>query len=682
MSQASPRRRALRCASRFALVLVGILGPATAGKLGTPAGAAPGELILVAAPLTIAPDDLLAFDITVPTGTRPPASLEVSARLIDLSATELDEALRDSTSPPDDSVVIDPTSITTADGVLHFAVPTETGDEDPTQLSLVEAGTYVIKVQAQNVGGITLPIIRRDESTAAPEVPLGFVVDIDSPLSLQPDGSTSITSDSRTAIARLATFLEVAPVPVAVSIRPELLDSLKQSSLPSDGQLVDRLRTATGRHRILSVPYLHLDPSVAANAGAEADFIEQLRIGEDALNRRLGRLPDRRVWLATEPLSPLGAKLVRDLGAQVLVEAAGVARDLKKGALQTDSKLRSIIVPRSVDEAMSRVDGDPVRTAHRFAVELLLAAVGGEGANGLGRPIVIAPNLRTVNLDVLSALSEVTANNDSLRAVDMVSIGSGLDQAVSDSAPVVADFSASQARREKLGQLVEATASILPGTDQRRVEWAIRAGLLLDTRLADDERAAYETQLRADLLEIQNNIVLLLARTVNLSDRDADIPVTIENRNDVAVSVSVRLVSSRLRVPPSSEVVTLEPGATATVRIPVSARSNGRFPVRAQLLALDSTTVIGKSAFVNVRVGRLTGLGIVATFAAALALLSWWVQHLRRKLRREETKELERRKLAGLPVDDFDDVIVVDADPPQPGDWGDPADDEPHPGRP
>ena len=67
--------------------------------------------------------------------------------------------------------------------------------------------------------------------------------------------------------------------------------------------------------------------------------------------------------------------------------------------------------------------------------------------------------------------------------------------------------------------------------------------------------------------------------------------------------------------------------------------------------------MIGKKAVINVRVGRLTGLGIVFTFAAGLVLLSWWVQHFRRRVRRDETAEFERRKLAGLPIDDFDELF-------------------------
>jgi hypothetical protein len=145
---------------------------------------------------------------------------------------------------------------------------------------------------------------------------------------------------------------------------------------------------------------------------------------------------------------------------------------------------------------------------------------------------------------------------------------------------------------------------------------------------------------------------------VNLGDRNASIPLTIQNTNDVPVTVTVRLVSGKLRVPATNEEVTIEPGATEFIRIEVRALSSGRFPVTAQLLAPGTKTVVSKSSVLNVRVGRLTGLGIVVTFAAGLVLLSWWVQHFRRRLRKEETAELERRKLAGLPIDEVDDILV------------------------
>lgn len=643
------------------LGLVGLIGvaPLLSGLDVRPAAAA-GSLTLVDAPLTVGVGDVITLDVRLPSGAGAPLKVDVSVRPVEASTTPLTSALVDTTSPPTDTVHLGPSGFTVAEGVLRVAVPSETENADAARLALPQSGTYAVAITVPTVGSISVPIIRRAVDAPAPAVPFGVAVDVDAPLSLQPDGTTSIVTTARAAVTRLVSFLASTTVPVSLLIRPELLDSLERSPKLADRELVKRLAAASAPHRVLSVPYLHIDPSIAANAGASDEFTAQLRLGEDALNRLLGRLPDRRVWLATDPLSPAGAELVRDLGAQVLAEAAGIARDIPRKNGSTVDSLSPVLVPATVDDELALAEGDAVRTAHRIAVELLLGATGGGSGSGAMTSVFLKPDLATANLDVLKALVALTAEDDSLRAVDIVRIGMGIVQTVTDSAPLVTDFSAARARRAKLEKVVAATSAVIPTNDPRRVEWSIRAAVLLDTRLADDERAAYETQLRADLLAVQNNIVLLTARTVSLGDRDANIPVTLENRNDVTVSVTVRLVSSKLKVPARSEIITLEPGASTTMRIPVTARSNGRFPVTAQMLAPGTKTVVGKSAVINVRVGRLTGLGLVFTFAAGLALLSWWVQHLRRRLRREETKELERRKLAGLPVDDFDDIIVVD----------------------
>jgi len=681
MTRRSAGGAGLRRLVAFGAVVAAVAAPLSTTLRVPGVVAAEGALLLVDAPLTIAPDGRLVLDVRAASGATLPTAMEVSVRAIDAVPGTLAAVLDDTTTPSTDTVQVSGSALGTErssgsvgaqdvpvvqglEGVVRLEVPTETIETAVERLSMPEPGTYAVTVRAGALGSLTVPVIRRSVGVPAPEVPLGVVVDVDAPLSLQPDGSTSIVTSGRATMNRLVAFLEASTTPVSVSVRPELLDSLERSSKLSDRDLVKRLAAAVGPHRLLSVPYLHIDPSIAANAGASADFTAQLRLGEDALNRLLGRLPDRRVWLAAEALSPAGAELVRNLGAQVIVEAGGAARDLAAAAPAAGNTLSPVLVPVEVDDELALGSNDPVRAAHRIALELLLAETGRTGLSNTSSSVVLQPDLSTANPDVLDALMAIVADDDSLRGVDMVRAGSGVVQTVAESAPLVADFSAARTRRAKLNTLVIATSAIVPTSDPRRTEWAIRADVLLDTRLADDERAAYETQLRADLLAVQNNVVLLMAKTINLSDRDANIPVTLENRNDVAVSVRVRLVSSKLRVPPTSEVVTLEPGATATLRLSVTARSNGRFPVRAQMLAPGTTTVVGKTAVINVRVGRLTGLGIVFTFAAALALLSWWVQHLRRRLRREETKELQRRQLAGLPVDDFDDVIVVEDDNP------------------
>jgi hypothetical protein len=348
---------------------------------------------------------------------------------------------------------------------------------------------------------------------------------------------------------------------------------------------------------------------------------------------------------------------VRDLGASLVVQAAGTAEDLGvTGApTTTDSSAGPILIPADVNAALALPSDDPVRSAQRIAVGLLRFARAHSTSD-----LVLMPDPATANPRVLRALTDLLGSSDSLQAVDIEQLGPGAAPSTGGTAPRVADFNAARSRRTKLQKLVDATSGILPADDPRRTSWPIRADVLLDTRLADDERAAYETQLRADLLAVQDSVLVETPPGVNLGDRNTGIPITIENTGTVSVSVVVRLVSAKLRHAAVSEVLSVEPGETRSIRVPVSTRSNGRFPVTAELLAPGTDLVVGKPVVVNVRVGQLAGLGIFLTFGFVLALLSWWTQHLRRRWRKEATQEIERRRLAGLPIDDLDDFAVLD----------------------
>ena len=643
------RVRATACAAWGALlVLIGGIVP-----VGRASAADAVAITLVRAPQVVAPSGRINLEIRLPNGASAPGTVEVSARPVNESVTDLLGALEDTTTDPVDVVTLTGTSITANDGVVGLSVPTETANKNDNLLSLPKTGTYVLRVTVPTLGSITLPVLRARDQQPTP-VPVTMVLNVDAPLSIQPDGSSSISDGTRASVRALTAFLSTAAVPVSVLVRPELVDSLLRSGEAADRNMVADLAKAFGRQRLLSAPYLHIDPSAAANGDASGDFTTQLRLGEDTLSNALQRLADRRIWVSTEPLSPAGARLVRNLGAAVVIQAAGAAKDQTAIAATVDAGAgQPVLVPSNIERQLAAASADPVQTAQAIAVELLRAK------QGESRPaVVLMPNLVTANPAVLGALTALLAESESLQAVDIEQVGVGTIPAADDSLPFVTDFSAAHARRAKLLKTVAATAAILPSSDQRRVDWVIRADVLLDTRLADDDRAAYETQLRAAVLDVQNKVLLQAPKAVNLGDRNANIPLTIQNNNDVPVTVTVRLVSGKLRVPAENKVITVEPGVTEFVNISVKALSSGRFPVTAQLLAPGTKTVVSKSAVLNVRVGRFTGLGIAFTFAAGLVLLSWWVQHFRRKLRKEETAELERRKLAGVPIDEVDDILV------------------------
>ncbi|MEY4371303.1 MAG: hypothetical protein RL219_72 [Actinomycetota bacterium] len=603
---------------------------------------------LVSAPLAIdAEADLVValggFEVS-------PAAVSVSAHLLDNNVVDLDTALTQPLGAPLDSVTVADDRLVVDDGVLTITIPTESVTDLPSRLRLEKSGLYVIAVRVNAGAALPIPVVRRARGDGAPPIPVTVVLSVDTPISLQPDGTTTIAASTRKRIERLSAFLGDSQVPVSVAVRPELLESLSKAD-ESGRQLVAELADDFGRQRLLSTPYLHIDPSVAANAGLTNEFTTQLRYGEDVLSNTLQRLPDRRVWVATDPLSPAGASLVRNLGAVVVLQTAGAAKDLS-GTPATSSLSQPVLVPADIAEALAAETDDPMVAARNIALELARAEQDD------ARPaIVLAPDLDTARPDTLRALMSVLAAGVLVQGVDVEQVGIGTTATPTPTDSEVVDASGIRQQRQRLTRTIEATSAILPIDDARRATWPIRADVLLDTRLTTEERAAYVEGVRNEMLAVQNNVILQVPKAVNLGDRKTNIPITIQNDNDVPVSVAVRLVSAKLRFPPVSDVVVVEPGATVFLDIPVSARSNGRFPVTAQLLAPGTTLTVGRSAVMNVRVGRLTGLGIVVTFAAGLALLSWWAQHLRRRWRRAETAEIERRHRAGLPTDDLDDVV-------------------------
>lgn len=628
---------------------------------GVPSRAAGPSTQLVSAPASVDPGAPLVIEMRLVGSANLPMQAQVTAVRLDDGVADLAAAIASRPSTAVDSMLLDRSSMTISAETVRLSIATEVDPVSDERLAFPSVGTYAVIVSAGSLGTIAVPVVRRVASGGGP-VSVAIVLEVDSPLSLRPDGTSDITDDVRSDIAQLRSLLAAANAPISVAVRPELLDSLANSPRESDRALVDSLADVFGRQRLLSEPYLHLDPSVATNSGAEADFTTQFRLGEDTLSRLLRRLPDRRVWVATDPLSPAGASFVRNLGASVIIQAAGVARDLAE-TQQSDPRTQaaqSVLVPTDIDEALARQTDDPVRSAHLIMVDLLRSANRAPQST-----IVLMPDIRTADPEVLKALVELLGSEGPIRAVDIEGAGTGNAQVIPDGAPEVADFSAARERRVKLQELVVATSAIVPADDGRPVQWSIRADVLLDTRLADDERAAYETRLRADLLSVQDTLVLQVPSAVNLGDRKSTIPVTIENLGEVPLNVVVRLTSAKLRSSPTSDVITVEPGAAAFVRIPVSARSNGRFPVRVQLLAPGTTSTIGTAQRINVRVGTFSGLGLVLSFAFVAALLSWWVQHLRRRWRKEATAEIERRRLAGLPLDEYDDFVDTDyGDPP------------------
>jgi hypothetical protein len=159
-----------------------------------------------------------------------------------------------------------------------------------------------------------------------------------------------------------------------------------------------------------------------------------------------------------------------------------------------------------------------------------------------------------------------------------------------------------------------------------------------------------EQQARAELALVRDGIrrVLDLVRatdkTVTLTSREAQIPVSFINETEQPVTVRMELASSKLLFPSGAQQeITLPPGNT-TMQVPVEARATGTFTMNVALASRDGYLDLGDPARIRVRTTVFSGMGAWLTGGAATFLVLWWGNHIRR------TRKERRAPAGGAPA--------------------------------
>jgi hypothetical protein len=164
----------------------------------------------------------------------------------------------------------------------------------------------------------------------------------------------------------------------------------------------------------------------------------------------------------------------------------------------------------------------------------------------------------------------------------------------------------------------------------------------LDDRLLAAESADLDRRQRATLLDgidgqIRRDAALVRVpseRTIVLTARTGQIPVTISSRAPYPVHVQLRIESDKLLFPQygrgGSATIAVEltrPNTTKTVQ--VEARAAGSFPLRVRLQSPDGGLILASSQ-VTVRSTATSTVGIALTAGALGFLVLWWGRHLAR----------------------------------------------------
>jgi hypothetical protein len=491
-----------------------------------------------------------------------------------------------------------------------------------------------------------------DPRSKIDQLPISLMADINTPLALQPDGSIQIGDGIRTQLTNLIAVLSVGAAPMSLHIAPELLDGLGRSPNPADNALLAQLKPLLAVHEILTNTFVSFDPSSASRSLMKSEFAEQLESGRSVLDTHNGEgVVSENVWFSRSLVDDDGMKLLGEFGVQSVVftpQAAASIGTLDSYLKPYKSGVGNSLAIRVSDpgfaKALSGFYRNPVQQSFALAAEIVaqqqeIILAGGKPSE---RQLLLSsasgglPD-RTIMVPLLLALARAPQLN--MVGLSAASLAEESTTAVVLPRTTRVDLAATKDVITKLRSEVMSTSTMLPPDAAQHVLW--KSSLLATSAdtLDADEFARYVKGLRGQLRTLRLMVSVPDSLTFTLGSKLSDLRLQVRNESTVALSVKVELASAKLQFPQGPQIVTIAPNSAMDVVVPVQARANGSFPLNVILTTPDGLTQVGQPTRLTARVSALAGLGQVATGAAILILMSWWIAHWRGRKRAQAVRK-------------------------------------------
>jgi len=391
-------------------------------------------------------------------------------------------------------------------------------------------------------------------------------------------------------------------------------------------------------------PYVPVSLPGLLAAGLDGEVALQLERGTATLAEVLRADPAIDTWVAQEPLDASAIDLLAGRGVErVVATEAGLTPIPDQlltltGPFQLEGE-RTSVQGAAADAGLSaHFDGrrnPALQAAHLLAdLAVLYLDLPGE-QRGV---VALAPRDWQLDPVFLETLAAGLAGHPVVGATSLATLFSTVPDATDlgeplirrpavdpggDLAGVVGDIRRVRGRLVALGSVLGATNAVSGDLGERLLvsqSADFRSARQRDPYLAGVQQAIDE-QLGA--IEIPQN------RSITLTARRGEIPVTFQNHTGHPVKVIVRMESDKLDFPGGE---TLEIDLTrlnTTHRFPVVARTSGAFPIRITLESPDGRMVVGR-ARLTVRSTATSGVGLGISVGAALFLALWWGRHAQR----------------------------------------------------
>jgi hypothetical protein len=637
------RRAVAVCAALFVLVAG---APATAQQRGQHAQAAENEgavVRLASQTPWLEPDGTWELRLQV-AGVPDPAAVEVrvivhrrvSSRSqfdLTLEGTSLGSSIRATTARLSDWP---PAAV----GARRYAATAK-------DLDLTLTGVYPVEVVLRERGGETLDrlvthLLFLATPIDGPRLGVSWIVPVHAAPSTNADGERRLPS-----LAPLSTLVDVvqspayASVPLALAPTPETLASLAASRDAATRELIDDLRTVAGDHPVLARPWVPVDLRAFVAGGLDDELAAQRRRGRDVTASVLGVDPDTRTWVAGETLDNAAVRRLRDLQVDRLVVPEADLAPIALSLTLAQPFQLDVGSPRPVDAVMADGGlrahftnrGDQVLAAHQLLADLTVLYLD---APQRERAVVMAPprSWRPTRAFLDAALQGLTSSpvlsgmtiGDVFSTIDPATVRRGAPMIRELAPPTrVSSLPATRIRDDR--NRIEALGSTLPVNSPEYDALDRRLLTAESADLTSGARGQRLASLENGLQRMVDAVLVPRSRTLTLTAREGEVPLTFQNRSDHTLTVLVRLESDRLEFPDGTERSLVLPPRNTTMRVRVRARTAGAFPLRVTLVSPQGGLELASSRF-TVRSTAASGVGIALSAGAALFLLLWWARHL------------------------------------------------------
>ena len=527
-----------------------------------------------------------------------------------------------------------PCRVNSSGEIFSIEIP----DQEIGEILRINQGALPVVITLENAEGDAIDtlttyllVLEEPQQPNFPSFHVAFFADLTAPLAIQPDQTINLDADD--LLARAGLIAERRDIPVTVAIQPETLQALAANSSEQLAELAELLADRP----ILNAPWVDLDEEAWRLTGDATLIAEQYRYGADVIAETLGRRPTN-ISTLDATATPQTLALIRSNGTEaVIVQPGQIIRNSSapdefaplpitdSGGTITSAIARDTVLRRATSHA------DPELAGHRALTELAIEA----NSATVDKAIMFRfdgfdPAALDVLIDGINQRNNLRTSplSEALRVpVARSTAGQPLQTRLEP--PPAPDMSQRSADIAVTRGTVDAYAAMVAPerTPITALETLLRAAAA--DNLSDEQSSAYTLNVFDAVLTGTAGITVEPAERITLTDRQADLRITIRNGQPLPITVDLLLSAEKLRFPDGARSTrTLAPGDNEiAVRVETLATGDARVTVA---ITSPGGRLELHEGIIDIRSTAISGLGLVISIIALIVLGGWWVRTIRR----------------------------------------------------